>query len=63
LAQEGSKENLNIACWDKGLAEALEASEFNVFFQSSYLFTQASTIQNFSLETEPYPAEDYRVRP
>ena len=31
LAQEGSKENINVGCWDKGLAEALKASGFKVF--------------------------------
>jgi len=31
LAQEGSKENINIGCWDKGLAEALKAAGFKVF--------------------------------
>lgn len=31
LAQEESKEQLNIGCWDKGLAEALKASGFIVF--------------------------------
>jgi hypothetical protein len=30
LAQEGSKENINIACWVKGLAEALKASGFKM---------------------------------
>jgi uncharacterized protein len=31
LAQEESKEQINIGCWDKGLAEALKASGFIVF--------------------------------
>ena len=31
LAQESSKENINIGCWDKELAEALKASGFKVF--------------------------------
>lgn len=31
LAEEGSKEQLKVGCWDKGLAEALKASGFKVF--------------------------------
>ncbi len=31
LAEEGSKEKVEVGCWDKGLAEALKASGFVVF--------------------------------
>jgi hypothetical protein len=34
LAQEGSKENIHIGCWDKGLAEALEALGLKSIFSN-----------------------------
>jgi len=33
LAEEGSKKQLKVGCWDKELAEALKASGFIVFLE------------------------------